>query len=117
MTSAIPEFQEFNRLLAQMALSKSNLLRFYLPEHSICQNVLQIRDRGAPGVEFLWDEFADVLSWAYETKPQGQKQILPGIDFSVGIIGFLILYIRIPRTDGKKELSVIRGPQQQLSLR
>ena len=63
MISENPEFQEFNRLFAQMACSKSKLLRFCLPEHSICQNVLQIRNRGVPGVEFLWDDFADVLSW------------------------------------------------------
>ena len=59
----IPELQEFNRLFAQMALTESKLLKSHLPEPSICQNVLQIRDRGAPGVEFLLDDFADVLSW------------------------------------------------------
>ena len=117
MISENPEFEEFNRLFAQMAFSKSKLLIFCLPEHSICQNVLEIRDRGAPGVEFLWDDFADVLSWALETKPQEQKPILPALDFSVRIIGFLILYIRILRTVGINGAGEIRGPQQQLLLR
>ena len=44
-----------------MALPKSKLLRFHLPGASICQNVLQIRDRGAPGVEFLLDDVADLI--------------------------------------------------------
>ena len=64
MISKRPQLKEFDRLFAQMALSKSNILKIHLPVASICQNVLQIPGRGAPGVEFLLDEFANVLPWA-----------------------------------------------------
>ena len=63
MISKRPQLKEINGLFAQMALPKSKLLKCHLPEASICQTVLQIPDRGAPGVEFPLEDFADVLSW------------------------------------------------------